>query len=64
MATKFHRISAIASQLGLSVSTVWRYVQDGRLPAFKIGGYTWRVSDEALQRFIADSQHIEGAATK
>ena len=64
MQTKFHSIKSIASQLGLSVPTIWRYIQDGRLPAFKIGGFTWRVSDEALQRFIADSQYSEGAATK
>lgn len=64
MTTKFHSIKGIALQLGLSVSTVWRYVQDGRLPGHKIGGFTWRVSDEALQRFIADSQHIEGASAK
>jgi excisionase family DNA binding protein len=55
--TKFHSIRAISSQLGLSVSTVWRYIQDGRLPAFKIGGYTWRVSDDALQHFINGSEY-------
>ncbi|NCB40857.1 MAG: DNA-binding protein [Erysipelotrichia bacterium] len=59
---KFHSIKDIASLLGLHVSTVWRYVQDGRLPAFKIGGFTYRITDKALQRFIADSQYVEVAA--
>jgi len=65
---KFHSIKTIASMLGLHVSTVWRYVQDGRLPAFKLGGFTWRVTDEALQHFINGSEYApaleKGAAAK
>lgn len=64
MATKFHTISGIAKMLNLSVTTVWKYVQSGRLSAHKIGGTCWRIPDEALQKFLNDSQYVEGAATK
>lgn len=49
---QFHSIKDVATRLNLSVQTVWRYVQDGRLPAFKFGGSSYRISDEALQYFI------------
>jgi excisionase family DNA binding protein len=49
---KFHSIKEVSALLGLHVSTVWRYIQDGRLHAHKLGGFTYRISDEALQNFI------------
>jgi excisionase family DNA binding protein len=55
--TTFHSIKAVAKRLNLHDSTVWRYVQDGRLPAHKIGGFTWRITDEALQEFIKNSEY-------
>jgi len=55
--SKYHKISQVASQLNLSVPTVWRYVRDGILPAFKMGGITWRITDEALQQFINGSEY-------
>jgi excisionase family DNA binding protein len=54
---KFYSIKEVSSLLGLHVTTIWRYVQDGRLPAHKIGGFTWRITDEALQQFIKNSEY-------
>lgn len=62
--SKYHKISQVASQLNLSVPTVWRYVRDGILPAFKMGGITWRITDEALQQFLANSRYTDGAAAR
>ncbi|NCB40432.1 MAG: DNA-binding protein, partial [Erysipelotrichia bacterium] len=41
---------------GLSIPTIWRYVQAGIIPAYKMGGMTWRVSEEALQHFLTGSE--------
>jgi hypothetical protein len=34
----FHAVQAAAERSGYSVITMRRYIRDGRLPAFKIGG--------------------------
>ena len=37
--------------MGVSQRTLYRWIETGKLKAFKAGG-TWRVSEEALQEFM------------
>jgi excisionase family DNA binding protein len=41
-----------AGYLRVSQATLWRWCQEGRVPAFKIG-HEWRVVTPALQRLVA-----------
>ena len=40
-----------AGYLRVSQATMWRWCQEGRVPAFKIG-HEWRVVSPALQRLV------------
>jgi excisionase family DNA binding protein len=40
-----------AEYLRVSQATMWRWCQEGRVPAFKIG-HEWRVVTPALQRLV------------
>jgi excisionase family DNA binding protein len=40
-----------AGYLRVSQATLWRWCQEGRVPAFKIG-HEWRVVTPALQRLV------------
>lgn len=40
-----------AGYLRVSQATMWRWCQEGRVPAFKIG-HEWRVVTPALQRLV------------
>lgn len=48
----------VAEDLRLNVSTIWRWIREGKLPATKIGR-SYRISDEQLAKFI-ESQDSEG----
>lgn len=52
-------LAQVAEQLGVSVSSVRRYIRDGDLPAVSLGYRTLRVSAEALDEFVA----LRSAAT-
>jgi len=43
----------VAAYLRVSRSTVWRWCQEQRLPAFKIGR-EWRISQARLDRLIGE----------
>ena len=45
-----------AERLQVSLSTVKRWLRSGELNGVKPGGRLWRVEEEALQQFIADSK--------
>ena len=52
-----------AGYLRVSQATMWRWCQEGRVPAFKIG-HEWRVVSPALQRLVeaVGADHAAGAA--
>lgn len=55
---KYQRVAQVAEKLGVSTSTVWRWVQDGRLPKpIKLSKRVtvWRESEvtEAVERLGA-----------
>jgi excisionase family DNA binding protein len=44
-------VKEAADYLRVSQATLWRWCQEGRVPAFKIG-HEWRVVTPALQRLV------------
>ena len=50
-------IEDVAKRFGVNVTTVYRLVQQGRLPAFKIGNQ-WRFSETRLEEWVADRERV------
>ena len=49
---KLFTIQQVMSRLQVSDETVYRYIRSGKLKSIRVGGL-WRVSEEALQEFLA-----------
>lgn len=49
---KVYTLAEVAEILKVSRRTLYTYVQEGKLPAVKMGKY-WRVSQDSLQSFIS-----------
>lgn len=49
-----------AKELGVSLTTVYSYIYEGKLKAHKLGGYSkrrhWRIKEEDLEAFINNGQ--------
>lgn len=50
-------IEEVAKRFGVNVTTVYRLVKRGKLPAFKIGNQ-WRFSQMRLQEWVEDHERI------
>ena len=50
-------VDEVAKRFGVNVTTVYRLVQRGKLPAFKIG-HQWRVSEARLEEWVADRERL------
>ena len=50
-------IGDVAKRFGVNVTTVYRLVQQGKLPAFKIGNQ-WRFSESRLEEWVADRERV------
>ena len=50
-------IQEVAKRFGVNVTTVYRLVQHGKLPAFKVGNQ-WRFSEERLAQWIMDHERV------
>jgi len=50
-------VEDVAKRFGINVTTVYRLVQQGKLPAFKIGNQ-WRVSETRLDEWVADRERV------
>ena len=53
-------VAEAAAYLRVSRATLWRWCQEGRVPAFKIG-HEWRVVNPALQRLVAAAVPADGS---
>jgi len=51
-------ISEVAKYLKISDVTTYKFVQEGKIPAFKIGRH-WRVKKEDLKEFIEKQKRGE-----
>ena len=51
----FYSIKEVSERLRVAVSTVHRYIADGLLDAYQIGGRgPWRVRAESFEKFEAE----------
>lgn len=48
---QIYTIPEICEILGVKPRTVYKYIREDKLNAFKVGNH-WRVTDEALQNFL------------
>ena len=50
-------VEEVAKRFGVNVTTIYRLVERGKLPAFKIGSQ-WRFRESRLEEWIADRERI------
>jgi excisionase family DNA binding protein len=53
-------VAETAACLRVSQATLWRWCQEGRVPALKIGR-EWRVVNPALQRLVEATDPVSGS---
>ena len=55
--THYLTVEDVATRFGVNVTTVYRLVKEGRLPAFKVGNQ-WRFREERLEEWVADRERV------
>lgn len=50
-------VDEVAKRFGVNATTVYRLVQHGKLPAFKVGNQ-WRFSEARLNEWVADRERV------
>jgi excisionase family DNA binding protein len=55
--SRYLTVEQVAKRFGVNVTTVYRLVKRGKLPAFKIGNQ-WRFSEARLEEWAADRERI------
>lgn len=61
-AGRYYTVAEAAQQLKVSHSTVWRWIEAGRLPAYRVGPKTIRIKERDLARIIAPAAETKRAA--
>ncbi len=56
---KVMNIKEVAGYLGVHTSTIYKYAQQGIIPAFKIGS-DWRFSAEHIDQWIEKKMKLRG----
>ncbi|MEN8675208.1 helix-turn-helix domain-containing protein [Nocardioides sp.] len=59
--TKYLTVSEVAAELRVTPRTVHTWIDDGKLPAFKLGGTT-RIIAAAFADFVASNSVAGGAS--
>ena len=54
-------VKDVAGYLDVHPMTIYKYVRDGRIPAFKIGD-SWRIRRDSIQKWIKESEKRSGGA--
>lgn len=54
---KVYTLDEVAEILKVTKRTLYNYVKEGKLQAFKMGKY-WRVTDENLQAFLSTGSPV------
>ena len=55
-AKKVMTVKEIAEYLGVHPMTIYKYVQDGKIPAFKIGA-SWRIRKDSIKKWMDENEH-------
>jgi excisionase family DNA binding protein len=48
----------VANALSLSVETIYRWIENGTLPAIKVGKRAVRVSEKSLKAWLDNQPHL------
>ena len=48
-------VKDIAEYLDVHPMTIYKYVKEGKIPAFKIGA-SWRIKKDSIQKWIAENE--------
>ena len=57
----FREVEWVSEQLGLDKNTVYRYLNDGRLPGLQLGK-KWLVEEQGLRDFLRREQRVQTGA--
>ncbi len=49
-------VKEIAEYLDVHPMTIYKYVQDGKIPAFKIGA-SWRIRRDSIKKWMEENEH-------
>ena len=49
-------VKEIAEYLDVHPMTIYKYVQDGKIPAFKIGA-SWRIRRDSIKKWMDENEH-------
>jgi excisionase family DNA binding protein len=49
---RFYSVAEAADALGVSPSTIWRWIRDRRLPAYRVGPRTIRIKPEDVEALL------------
>ena len=49
-------VKEIAEYMGVHPMTIYKYVQDGKIPAFKIGA-SWRIRKDSIKKWMDENEH-------
>ena len=49
-------VKEIAEYLDVHPMTIYKYVQEGKIPAFKIGA-SWRIRKESIKKWMDENEH-------
>jgi excisionase family DNA binding protein len=53
----FFTLPQVQTFLGIkSRKTILKYIQSGKLPAYKLGGTRWRIAEKDVRVFLAHSE--------
>ena len=55
--TQYLTVEEVAKRFGVNVTTIYRLIQRGRLPAFKVGNQ-WRFSEARLMEWVTDHERV------
>lgn len=58
-AKKVLTIKDVAEYLSVHPMTIYKYVKEGRIPAFKIG-VNWRIREDSIQKWIEENEQKNG----
>lgn len=48
-------VKGVAEYLDVHPMTIYKYVKEGKIPAFKIGT-SWRIRRDSMQKWIAENE--------
>ncbi len=54
-------VKDIASYLDVHPMTIYKYVKEGRIPAFKVGA-SWRIRRDSIRKWMEENEQKNGGA--